>query len=205
MNLRAVFPFRKSARVPLTLQRPALAWDGPRPACGAMVPPRGRGPGPRALLTRSRSFVGTEAPCRRVRTPAPRPPAPAASPEPSETARQAGALLPGEAGGCLVCDLIKGRGRTHRQRRAGPSGHSDWAGAILYPLVRSPGARAFPPSQVNASESGAGACGRGFPRALPLAGPPRRRRCLSRPPKPHLRSPLLDGLARTHIEPDVIP
>lgn len=38
--------------------------------------------------------------------------APAAAPEPLETARQVGALLPREVGDCLVCDLIKGRGRT---------------------------------------------------------------------------------------------
>lgn len=61
----------------------------------------------------------SEAPCMHARTHTTSP-RPCPLLEPSETAPQAGAVLPGGgAGDCLVCDLIKGRGRTHRWWQAG--------------------------------------------------------------------------------------
>lgn len=57
-------------------------------------------------------------------------------------------LEPSSLGGdCLTCDVIKGRGRTQRL-----AGHNERP--VPEPLVLSPGARAFPPSDVNASELG---------------------------------------------------
>lgn len=59
--------------------------------------------------------------------------------ESSETAPQVGTLLPG-VGDCVVCDLIKGRGRT-QAAAGGPAGHNDRARAsqTLWSPAQEPG------------------------------------------------------------------
>lgn len=101
--------------------------DGPQPARGASVLPRR--PGTRALCSpyllpfichgRAREQGWSEAPC--TRAPSPPPLAPAACLEPSETAPQGGALLPGGWGGQeTVWFVTSSKGEAeHRPRRAG--------------------------------------------------------------------------------------
>lgn len=205
VNPGADLPSLGSACSPLKLAEadPAVGWatagwccqcpsrvpGPPGPLLSSSVPILPSRPGPGAGLVRGPEHTHARTICL----------------QPSETALQAGAPLRGwGAGDCLVCDLIKGSSRTHRRRWAGPLvtvtgpgvSHTLWSSAQESGPV---------PLIVNASESGAGTCGRGSPRGLPLAGPPRRRRCLSRPPEPRLRFPLLHGFARKQIEPNVLP